>query len=226
MTYEVNIIINDKENKGTLQITETSFILEVDKQYKGINIKDIFAIDEIDDKTMNVITTSKQLITITSNNIEDIVINLNSFNNYYKNIRINKKARCINGTLRSLTIFTIGFMILYNGFIGLEHAKKWGVSYISAFIGNILGDNGDEPLDTLQIILYIAIFIEIILIIIKKNNLKKECINILEKNRKKVPIKEENDLSKYDELERLKELLDKGIITEEDFNKKKQEILK
>lgn len=38
--------------------------------------------------------------------------------------------------------------------------------------------------------------------------------------------KKHNNLDKYDELERLKELLDKDVITQEEFDKKKQELLK
>ena len=223
MIYDIELKINDKKSTGTLQLLENEIILEVNELKKVINKKDIFAIKEISDTRISLLTTNKQIIEINCNKSKEIVNNLSNFIPYDRSTMINKKANYINSTLKTFTIITIIFLILYNGFTGITLADKWNVSPFSAFIGNILGDNGDKPMDEIQVFTYIVLFFEVIIIIIQRSKLKNDCLNILKRIEVK---KDEPTITKYDELEKLKELLDKKVITQDDFDKKKEEILK
>ncbi len=120
-------------------------------------------------------------------------------------------------TIKVSIIYTVCFIIIYDGMVGLTLAEKWdSASPIAAFLGNILGGNDLYPMDIIQKIAFLMLFIEIILMVVFKS-----------KNDSQEEIKEANDSTdEYKDLEKLKELLDKGIITEADFNKKKEELLK
>lgn len=114
--------------------------------------------------------------------------------------------------VKTCLIYTLVFYVIYNGLIGISIADEWGVSPIAAFFGNILGGNDLYPMDLIGKITIILLIIEIILLIKYSSN-------------KEITKKEKNENS-FDNLERLKDLLDKKIITEEEFENKKKEILK
>ena len=138
--------------------------------------------------------------------------------------------------LKVCMIYTIIFIIVYDGLVGISVADKMDVGFFAAFMGSVLGGLDDlYPWDFIQKMSMILMFVEIILSAIYSSNLKKKYVNILLANQhSSILVNQNNSVSskdvlgnidKYDELERLKELLDKNVITQDDFDEKKKEIL-
>ena len=137
--------------------------------------------------------------------------------------KMNKIKSNLKSPLGICILYTLMYIVIYRAIIGLTLYQYWGVSDISAMLGAILGGGGDDyPTDGLETFAFVLLFIEIIsFIILKSKNNKKGKTLLNTKVSEKVESKDE-----VSSLEKLKYLKDKDLITQEDFDKKKEEILK
>lgn len=233
MKYDVNIIINQLEKQGTIQLNNNSLELLFNDMNKIISFNDILCIEESSLDVLNILLTNKHIITLYGSNIPIINNFFTKFKTYNEsNIKINDKAiKKQKNAIRVCLIYTIITILIYNGLVGYYLAESMGTSFISSFLGGMLslGNFSDYPMESLQKVFYVLLVLEIILLTIYQSSFKKSLVNELRQyifdNQNLKQVGTTSNLNKYDELEKLKELLDKNIITQEDFDKKKKELL-
>ena len=235
MKYNAILIVDNKKENIILELSNNKLYLYQEENKKEISINDIVAIKKEDTNILDIMFRSFQIITIIINEVDIIINNLNNFNNYNNtNIMLNNSIKIYSKKARNYFIITVIFMIVYNGFIGITIADEWHVSAFGAFIGNVLGGGSDiYPKDHIQILILILLIIETIFLIKSKTQFTNKYIYLLDSykiNNQPVQIKNkkivDNNNDYYKELEKLKELLDKNIITQNDYDNKKEEILK
>lgn len=227
MEYDVIILINNNKDNGTLTFNNQQLTLKVKEKCRNIYLKDILSIKQIDYNSFSILLSNKQVIIIQSKkdiNLSNILLKWKSHND--STIKINfstfKSVYTYSHPLTALLIMLIVFILVYDGLIGVSLSDSLEINPIAAFFSGMVFGFAEYPIDFIQIVLFSSLFICIVLELIFQNKWIKEIEMIL--NNHQLP-KVEYSNNDYSELEKLKELLDKNIITEEDFNVKKRQIL-
>ena len=223
-TFKINVIIENKEYCADVTIEDEVIKILYEDNYLMFNIRDIDAL-KIENEEILHLVLNRKIIIFKGSNIKQINMLFDDFKSYNNsNIKINsKKKLSLKSPIGICMLYTIIYLIIYRALIGLSLYQYWGVSDFSAIIGTILGGAGDDyPTDGLEIFAFILLVIEIIGFIILRNKKIKDNVLILESSFNNTLEQE----SEIDKLSKLKELLDKNVITQEDFDKKKEEILK
>ena len=227
MEYDVIILINNNKDNGTLTFNNQQITLKVKEKCRNIYLKDILAIKQIDYNSFSILLSNKQVIIIQSKkdiNLSNIFLKWKSHND--STIKINssifKSVYTYSHPLTALLVMLIVFILVYDGLIGVSLSNSLEINPIAAFFSGMVFGFAEYPIDFIQIVLFSSLFICIVLEFIFQHKWIKEIEMIL--NNHQLP-KVEHFNNDYSELEKLKELLDKNIITEEDFNVKKRQIL-
>ena len=233
MKYDVIISIDNNKNNGIIVFDENKFSLKVKDKCKDIEFKDILAFKQVDYNSFSILLSNKKVIIIQSekdiilsniffkwrsNNDSTIKINLSTFRSVY----------IFGHPITTLLIMSMIFILVYDGLVGVSLSNSLEINPIVAFFSGMVFGFFEYQIDFIQIILIISTIVCIALEIVFQKRWIKEIEDIL--NNKPLPdiskTEKLNTNDKYEELEKLKELLDKNIITEEEFNIKKKEILK
>lgn len=228
MEYDVIISIENNKNNGTIILREEEISLKVKDKCKDIKYEYILAIKQLDEKSVSILLVNKKVVTIQSKkdmNISNIIYNWKSHNN--STIKINssafRKTYVITHPITTMLLLLIMFILIYDGLIGVSLSNSSEISPIGAFISGMIFGFAEYPIDLIQIVLFISLAICILLEI----NYQKKWIKEVEGYFNNIEISTTQHISNedYSDLEKLKSLLDKNIITEEEFKIKKREIL-
>lgn len=227
MENKVKIIIDNIKNDGFIKFNKQQIQLNVNNKTKIIDYKNIIGIKKYDNRNISILLTNKQIITIKSN---DDINNLNDFYKWKsfkdKSIKINsstfRRIYIYNHPISILLIMSMILTIVYSGLIGVSLADSLEIHPIVAFFSGIIFGVKEYPIDLIQIILYSLMAICIIL----ETLLYFKCEKNVESILNNIYIEKEEQINHiYSDLEKLKELLDKNVLTQEEFDIKKKEIL-
>lgn len=184
MKYDVEIIIDNIKNNGTLIIDNQQLILEVNNKIKNIHFNKILAIKQISSNCSFFLLSNKQVIIIKSQT------NINLSNEYIKwkkgsdyTIKINNKVfksiYTYSNPFTTLLITLITFLLIYDGLIGISLSDSLEVNPILAFLHGMVFGFVEYPVDLIHLILFISIFICIVIELIYQRQYVKEVEFIL-----------------------------------------------
>lgn len=184
MKYDVEIIIDNIKNNGTLIIDNQQLILEVNNKIKNIHFNKILAIKQISSNCSFFLLSNKQVIIIKSQT------NINLSNEYIKwkkgsdyTIKINNKVfksiYTYSNPFTTLLIMLITFLLIYDGLIGISLSDSLEVNPILAFLYGMVFGFVEYPVDLIHLILFISIFICIVIELIYQRQYVKEVEFIL-----------------------------------------------
>lgn len=227
--FKVNIVIDGAEYKANVKVDKKKMLLDYEGKNVSFSLKDVEAIKNENNNLMKIVV-NKKIITFKG----DSVIKINNFFNNFKtynesNIKVKPVSYESIKKPRNICILnTILFAFIYRGLKGASLAELWGTSKISAAIGAILGGTEEYyPNDMLETMIFILLACEVIysLIVIFKN--RSQAVSLLQNSNNSTNHEEiVSESYNIETLNKLKELLDDGVITQDDFERKKDEILK
>ena len=183
---------------------------------------------QFDDNSFSILLSNKKVVMIQSK--KDI--NLSNILHKWKNhsdstIKINssvfRKIYVFAHPITTLLIMLMIFILIYDGLIGVSLSNSLETNPFVSFISGMIFSFVEYPIDLIQIMLFISLTICIVLEIVFQKKWIKEVEEFF--NIKPLPTTQHVSNDDYSDLEKLKSLLDKNIITEEEFKIKKRQIL-
>lgn len=228
MEYYVIISIDNAKNNGIILFKDQQITLKVKDKNKDIRFKDMLAMKQFDDNSFSILLSNKKVVMVQSKkdiNLSNIFYKWKTHND--STIKINssvfRKIYVFAHPITTLLIMLMIFILIYDGLIGVSLSNSLEINPFVAFISGMIFGFAEYPIDLIQIVLFVSLAICIVLELVFQKKWIKEVEDIL--NVKTLSISEHISNDDYDDLEKLKSLLDKNIITEEEFQIKKRQIL-
>ena len=228
-SFMINVVIDNMKYAGNVTLDGNLLIISYGNKEMNISKNSVDAIKIISDNLLEIVV-DERIITFDGSNIVNIISFFDKYKIYNNsNIRVNPvRIISVKTPFGLCIIFTLLYIIIYDGLIGVTLKDVWGTGVVSSFLGSALGGRGEYyPTDKLELMSYSMLLFFFICSGVSISKRKNKAVTLLQtqNNFSNDEFSSVNN-SNLDTLGKLKELLDAGVITQEDFDNKKSEILK